>query len=319
MTGEVGAGEVGVIGPAISGALLRERRVELGVVLAVHQQGLGGRVQLHGCRQGHVQFRGQQGLRLGVRQGRALGQAAGQRVGGLVGAALVGELADEADAFGLGGADGFAEHQEAGGVAEADDAGQEVGGAHVAAGEADAGEEEGEAGRGVGHPEVGGEGEDRAGARRHAVHGGDHREGALAYGPDDLPGHPVEVEQLGGVHGEGGADDLVDVAAGAEAAAVAGQYQGPYGLLPGEFGEQVAQVGVGAEGEGVELLGAGEGDGGHTVGDLAPQMPPVGGVGGGAGEGTHDGRPPRGLPRRCGYFPTHRSYHRYLTVVTSAR
>src|SRR3546814_5058502 len=35
--------------------------------------------------------------------------------------------------------------------------GQQIGRAHVAAGEADPGEEEGEAGRGVGDPEVGGE------------------------------------------------------------------------------------------------------------------------------------------------------------------
>ena len=117
---------------------------------------------------------------------------------------------------------------------------------------------------GVGDPEVGGQGEDRAGARGDPVHGGDHGEGALAEGADDLPGHPVEVEELGGVHGEGGADDLVDVAAGAEAAALAGQDQGAHGPLAGQLGEQVAQVGVGAEGERVELLGAGEGDGGDA-------------------------------------------------------
>jgi len=214
-------------------------------------------------------------------------------LGGLVGASLVGQLADQADALGLGRPHRLAEHQQAGRVAESDHPGQQIGGAHVTAGEADPGEEEREARGRVGDAEVGGQREHRAGARRHPVHRRDHRERALPYGPHDLPGHPVEVEQLGGVHGEGRVDDLVDVTAGAEAAPLAGQHQRPYRSLPGQLGEQVAQVGVGAEGEGVEFLGAGEGDGGHAGGgDVEAEVLPGGGAGGRAGEGTH-ARPPR--------------------------
>jgi hypothetical protein len=48
---------------------LRERDVELGVVLAGHQQGLGHRLQFHGGGQTHVLLAGEQGLglRVGVR------------------------------------------------------------------------------------------------------------------------------------------------------------------------------------------------------------------------------------------------------------
>ncbi len=172
-------------------------------------------------------------------------------------------------------------------MAEADDAGQQVGGAHVAAGEADAGEEEGEACGGVGDPEVGGECEDGAGSGGHPVHGGDHGEGAFADRADDLAGHPVEVQELGGVHGEGGADDLVDVSAGAEAAALAAQDEGAHGSLAGEFGEEIAQVGVGAEGERVDLLGAVEGDGGDAVLPGDPEVVPPFGRWCGTGEGAH--------------------------------
>lgn len=161
-------------------------------------------------------------------------------------------------------------------MAQAHDPGQEVGRAHVAAGQADPGEEEGEAGRGVGDTEVRRQGEHRSGARRHPVHRRDHREGALPDGAHHLAGHAVEVQEPGGVHAERGADDLVDVAAGAEAASLAGQHQGPYGPLPGQLREQVPQVGVGAEGERVELLGAGQGDGGDAVGEIDAQVLPAG-------------------------------------------
>ncbi|BFO16291.1 hypothetical protein SHKM778_26790 [Streptomyces sp. KM77-8] len=231
-------------------------------------------------------------------QGGAVGEAAGEGVGGLVGAALVGEGADQADALGLRRSHRVAQHQQPGGVAEADHAGQQIRRAHVAAGEADPGEEEGEAGAGVGDPEVGGQGEDRAGARRHPVDRGDHGERALPYRPHHLAGHPVEVEKPGRVHGEGRADDLVDVAAGAEAAPLAGQHQGAYGPLAGQLGKEIAQVGVGAEGERVELVGAGEGDGGDAVGHIEAHMLPAGGAGGGAGEGTHEGGL-LGRARRC--------------------
>ncbi|GAA3040476.1 hypothetical protein GCM10020000_18750 [Streptomyces olivoverticillatus] len=242
-----------------------EGRVEFGVVGAVHQQRLRCGVQLDGGGERHVQLGGEQGLGLGVGEGGAVGEAAGEGLCGGGRLSFLGEGADEADALGLFGLHGLAEHQQPGGVAEADDAGQQVGGAHVASGEADLGEEEGEARGGVGDAEVGGEGEHGPGSRGDPVQGGDHRERAFAQRPYDLAGHAVEVEQAAGVHGEGGADDVVDVASGAEAAACPAEHEGPYGSVAGELGEEVAQVGVGAEGEGVEFGGAGEGDGGDTV------------------------------------------------------
>ncbi|CAM5239472.1 hypothetical protein SGLAM104S_02482 [Streptomyces glaucescens] len=198
-------------------------------------------------------------------------------------------------------------------MAEADDPRQQVGRAHVAAGQADAGEEEGEAGGGVATR--------KSAARAStapapaatpctaAITGNGHSRTART----TWAGHPVEVEEPGGVQGEGGADDLVDVAAGAEAAPLAREHQGAHGPFPGQFGEQVPQVGVGAEGERVELVGAGEGDGGDAVGEVDAQMPPAGGAGGGAGEGTHGGAASSG--RRC---PT-TLFTGTVTVVMSAR
>src|SRR5215831_1571386 len=60
-------------------AALVERRVELGVVLALHQQGLGHRLELDRGREAHVLLPGQQ--RLGLREGldRAGGKPLGER------------------------------------------------------------------------------------------------------------------------------------------------------------------------------------------------------------------------------------------------
>ena len=71
--------------------------------------------------------------------------------------------------------------------------------------------------------EVGGEGEHRPGAGGHPVDRGDHRQRALAQRLDDRAGHARELEQPGGVELLQLADDLLDVAAGAEAAALAGE------------------------------------------------------------------------------------------------
>ncbi len=140
-------------------------------------------------------------------------------------------------------------------------------------------EQEREAGGGVGDPEVRGQGEDGARARGDPVHRGDHGERALAQRPYNLAGHPVEVEQFAGVHGQGGADDVVDVAAGAEAAALAAEHEGPYGTVAGQLRKEIAQVGIGTEGEGVELLGAVEGDGRDAVVEGEAQIPPLLGFG----------------------------------------
>ena len=55
------------------------------------------------------------------------------------------------------------------------------------------------------------------------------------------------------------ADDLLDVAARAEAASLAGEHEHAGVAAVGKLGEQVAQVGVDVEGQRVELVGAVEG------------------------------------------------------------
>ncbi len=287
----------------------------------MHQERLGVGVQFDGGGEGHVEFGGEQGLGLGEREGGAVGEAAGQLGGALVGLPLLGQLADQPDPLGLGRPDGVPEHQEAGGVAEADDPGQQIGGAHVAAGEADPGEEEGEAGRGVGDAEVRRQGQHGPGPGGHPVDRGDDGEGALPQGADDLSGHPVEVEEPRGVHGQGGADDLVDVPAGAEAAPLPREDESADRAFPGELGEEVAQIGVGAEGERVEFLGAIECDGGHTVVPGQPQMAPAFGGAGRAGKRAHGGVPfsDRAGAGRARVAFRLRSYHSYVTAVTRSQ
>ena len=65
-----------------------------------------------------------------------------------------------------------------------------------------------------------GERDHRAGARGDAVDGGDDRERAVAHRLDDRAAHPRELEQLAGGHALQLADDLLDVAARAEAASL---------------------------------------------------------------------------------------------------
>ena len=71
----------------------------------------------------------------------------------------------EADALGLVGLDELAGQQQLGGLGQADHPGEQVGDAHVGAGEADLHEEERDLGGVGGHPQVGGEGDGRTRAR----------------------------------------------------------------------------------------------------------------------------------------------------------
>jgi len=91
-------------------------------------------------------------------------------------------------------------------------------------------------------------------------------------------------------HGQGGADDLVDVPARAERPAAAPHDQDPYIATLRELGEQVAQVGVRFERERVELVRAVEGHGGHAVGQREPEVLPLAGQRGRSTERAHLGR-----------------------------
>ena len=122
-------------------------------------------------------------------------------------------------------------------------------------------------------PEVGGQRDDRAGAGGDAVDRGDDRERALAHGLDHRAGHPGELEQLGGLHPQL-ADDLLDVAARAEAAALAGDDERAHVAAVRQLGEQVAEVGVDVEGQRVELLRAVKRHRGDAVVDVEVEVLP---------------------------------------------
>ena len=122
-------------------------------------------------------------------------------------------------------------------------------------------------------PEVGGQRDHRAGAGGDAVDGGDHGHRQLAQRLDDRAGHPRELAQLGGLALDQLADDLLDVAAGAEAAALAGDHQHPRVAAVGQLGEQVAQVRVGLERQRVELVGSVQRDRGDAVAHIEIEVP----------------------------------------------
>ena len=73
---------------------------------------------------------------------------------------------------------------------------------------------------GVAEAQVGGHGDDGAGADADAVDRGDDRLAAVEHRLDEVAGHPGEGEQALHVAVDERADDVVDVAAGAEVAAV---------------------------------------------------------------------------------------------------
>ena len=87
---------------------------------------------------------------------------------------------------------------------------------------------------------------------------------ALANGQDEIAGESGELEQAVVVPREQRADDVLDVAAGAEGPPVAGDHDGADAGLGIERAEGVAQLGVDLEGERVEPLGPVERDGGHA-------------------------------------------------------
>ena len=119
--------------PPLRGPLGVEGRVELRVVVAVHQQCLGHGLQLQRAGQAHVLLAGQERLGLGVRLRRSVGQPPRQASDGGVQLALLDERADQTDPLGLLRADGVAQHEELRRAAKADEPRQEVRRAHVGA------------------------------------------------------------------------------------------------------------------------------------------------------------------------------------------
>ena len=136
----------------------------------------------------------------------------------------------------------------------ADDSRQDRAGAHVAAGQADSREQKRGLGARRAEAQVGSHGEDRAGAGANAIHRRDDGLRAGAHGLHQVAGHAREVQQARGVHAGQRADDLVYVAAGAEIAAGAGDDDGADVVRVAKRAEQVAQLGVGVEGQRVLAL-----------------------------------------------------------------
>ena len=142
-----------------------------------------------------------------------------------------------------------------------DDPGQEPRRPHVGAGQADTGEEEGDLRALRRDPDVARRRDHGPGAGHRAVERGHDRPAALADGEDEVAGEAGELEQPGRIAREQRADDVLDVAAGAEGAPGAGDDDGADARLGVEGAEGVAELGVDLEGERVEPLGAVEGDG----------------------------------------------------------
>ena len=103
--------------------------------------------------------------------------------------------------------------------------------------------------------QVGRHRDDRAGARADAVDRGDDRLRAGAHRLDQVAGHAGEHQELGRLQPHQRADDLVHVAAGAEVPARAGEHDRMHVVGMAQPREQVAQLGVGLEGERVLALG----------------------------------------------------------------
>ena len=106
-------------------------------------------------------------------------------------------------------------------------------------------------------------------------------------------GHAGELEQLRGAHLLELPDDLVDVAARAEAAPAAGHHQHAHIPAVGQLRQQVTKVGIRVEGERVELLRPRQPHGRHAVGDVEVEvLPAIGEAGRGRGTGSSLDPPP---------------------------
>jgi hypothetical protein len=165
----------------------------------------------------------------------------------------------DAEPLGLAGVDHPAGEQQLEGAGGPDEARQQPADADVAARQADAHEGHVEAGLGRGEAHVAGEGEGEAPTRGRAVHGGDDR---LAQAPQlRHERRDVLLGRHAGLHGAealcpGGGAGALQVEAGAEAAAGAGEDHDPARPVGGDRVECGVQVGDQLVAHGVEPLGA---------------------------------------------------------------
>ena len=127
-------------------------------------------------------------------------------------------------------------------------------------------------GRGCQQSDVAPDREHRPRAAADAVHRGDNRLAQRAQIRHHGPRHPCECQQSGRVAREELADDLLHVAAGAEAAPRSCDHHDARALARFERRDEVAQLGVGLEGERVQLLRAVERDRADAVRLGEPEM-----------------------------------------------
>src|SRR5690606_2041480 len=219
-------------------------------------------------------FGGEQVFRWPIGGSWAFGQAAGKGCGGVLEGVVVDQLGCQTDLEGAVGVDSLTQHQQFCGSPQPDHTRKQVGRTHVGSGEAHLGEEEVEPGGPGDDAEVGGQGDDRAGAGGHTVDGRDHRHRHLAYSLDHGTGHAGEVEEGPGIHLQQLTDDLVDVAAGAEPPASAGDDQNGDVVTVGKLTEEVPEVGIDVEREGVQPVGPVEREGGDPIGDDEVEVAP---------------------------------------------
>src|SRR5262249_33887189 len=105
-----------------------------------------------------------------------------------------------------------------------DDARQQGTGAHVAAGKTDAGEQERGFGLRCPEAEIAEQRYHRACTDTDAIDGTDNRLRARAHGFYELTGHPRKLEKSIHISAQQRPNDVVDIAAGAEIAAVRAEY-----------------------------------------------------------------------------------------------
>ena len=160
-----------------------------------------------------------------------------------------------------------------GGAALADDARQDRAGAHVATRQPDPGEQEGGLGLRRREPDVRRHGDDGARSDGDAIHRGDDRLAAIEDRLDQIAGHPGEGEQLLHRPADQRPDDIVNIAAGTEIAAVGQEHHGVDIAGIGEASERIAQLLVRFEGQRVLAFRTVEADRGDATLDIPQKMP----------------------------------------------
>jgi hypothetical protein len=119
---------------------------------------------------------------------------------------------------------------------------------------------------------VAGHGQDGAGTGANTI---DSRHDGLrtdAHHLDQFPRHAGEHEQLGRLERNQRANDFVHITARAKITAIALQHHRTHIVGPFELMEEVAQLGIGLEGQRIFPIGPIKRDSGHAVFDLPQKM-----------------------------------------------